>query len=164
MEMPSKADEDERKDERYSMKELKRTETITKEITYGYAANDGTFFSSEEECKKYEASAKGVCSEAAKKYMIGSCSEMEFTEYGSDECSMEFFDVPDMEAAKTIAQYVLIRTNDEKLVQKVIDRIGKRLFLSWNYDMDFCWILSVDEYKDMLEKNYERFTKKEDKA
>ena len=144
------------------MKELKRTETITKEITYGYAANDGTFFSSEEECKKYEASAKGVCSEAAKKYMIGHCSEMDFTEYGSDECSMEFFDVPDMEAAKTIAQYVLIRTNDEKLVQKVIDRIGKRLFLSWNYDMDFCWILSVDEYKDMLEKNYERFTKKED--
>lgn len=145
------------------MKELKRTETITREITTGWEASDGTWFKTEEECKKYEESAKGVCSEAAKKYMIGSCSEIDFTEYGSDECSMEFYDVPDMEAAKAIAQYVLIRTNDEKLVQKVIDRIGKRLFLSWNYDMDFCWILSVDEYKDMLEKNYERFTKKEDK-
>lgn len=163
MEKSCKTDEDERKDERYSMKVLKRTETITREIIDGYEASDGTLFGNEEECRKYEQTAKGVCFEAVKKYMLGSCSEMDFTEYGSDECSMEFFDVPDMEAAKTIAQYVLIRTNDEKLVQKVIDRIGKRLFLSWNYDKDFCWILSVDEYKDMLEKNYERFTKKEDK-
>lgn len=142
------------------MKELKRTRTITQEETYGYEASDGTFFSSSEECIKYEKSAKGVCSATAKKFMLGSCSEMDFTEFGSDECTVEFFEVPDMDAAKAIAQYVLIRTEDKTLVDKVIERIGKRLFLSWNYDKDFCWIYSVDEYKDLLEENFKRFTER----
>lgn len=164
MEKPRKADEDERKDERYSMKELKRTETITREITTGWEASDGTWFKTEEECRKYEESAKGVCFEAVKKYLLGSCTEMDFTEYGSDECYIEFFEVSDMDAAKAIAQYVLIRTNDKKLVQNVIDRIGKRLFLSWNYDKDFCWVMSIEEYKEMIEKNYLITIKKEDKA
>lgn len=146
------------------MKELKRTETVTKEITYGWEASDGKVFNTEEECRKYEESAKGVCFAAAQKYLLGSCSEMDFTEYGSPECYIEFFKVPDMEAAKAIAQYVLIRTDDKKLVQKVIDRIGKRLFLSWNYDKDFCWVMSIEEYKEMIEKNYLITIKKEDKA
>lgn len=144
------------------MKVLKRTETITREIIDGYEASDGTLFGNEEECRKYEQTAKGVCFEAVKKYMLGSCTEMDFTEYGSDECYIEFFEVPDMDAAKAIAQYVLIRTDDKKLVQKVIDRIGKRLMLSWNYDKDFCWVFDVDGYKEMLEKNYQRTIKKED--
>jgi hypothetical protein len=72
MEKSCKTDEDERKDERYSMKVLKRIETITREIIDGYEASDGTLFGNEEECRKYEQTAKGVCFEAVKKYMLGS--------------------------------------------------------------------------------------------
>jgi len=136
------------------MKELKRTETITREITTGWEASDGKVFNTEEECKKYEQSAECVCFEAAKKYRLGKCDEMDFFEFGSCDCEVEFFTVPDMEAAKVIAQYVLIHTNDKKLVDKVISRIGKRLMLSWNYDHEYCWVTDVDEYKDLLEKNY----------
>lgn len=46
------------------MKELKRT--VTTETVYGYEANDGTVFSSKEECEKYEQSARCVIRQHAK--------------------------------------------------------------------------------------------------
>jgi len=52
------------------MEAIKVTKTI-EEIT-GYEAFDGTWFREEEECRKYEQSARGVASKAALSKQIGS--------------------------------------------------------------------------------------------
>ena len=144
------------------MKELTR-EVKTIE-TYGYKADDGTFFKTKEECQKYEETAKMVCYGKAKQYLIGETTECCLTEFGSDENSIEIYNVPDMEAAKVIEQYIILETHgDDDFVGKVTSRIGKKVMACWGYEREWCWVTSVEEYTEMIQKNFERAMKKEEK-
>ena len=55
------------------MKEI----TTTKVITIGYEAFDGTRFSTEDDCRKYEQSAKGVIRRSAEDLMVSKMVSIE---------------------------------------------------------------------------------------
>ena len=142
------------------MKELTR-EIKTTEV-YGYKAEDGTYFNTKEECKKYEESAKLVCYGKAKQYLIGESTEYGITEFGCDDIHVDIYTVPDMEAAKIIEQYIVLETGSKDDVGTVTSRIGKEIILFWNYDKDYVWVTTLEEYLEVIKNNYARALKKED--
>ena len=144
------------------MQEL--TRDIKKTEVYGYEAEDGTFFDKKEECQKYEESARMVCYGKAKQYLIGKTTEYNLLEFGDSDCGIEIFNVPDMEAAKVIEQYIILQCDDSEIhIGQVTSRIGKEVMACWSYDRDSCWVMTFDEYVDMIQKKYQKITKKEEK-
>lgn len=132
------------------MKEIKTTRTI-EEVT-GYEAFDGTRFSSEVECRKYEDSAEGVIKARAEQYLIGETSIYGLLDEGSDECGVDIYNIPDKEAATIIAQYINIVTGD---TNTCVDKyIGKELVIFWNYDRDYAWFNTLDGIIKNIKNNY----------
>lgn len=133
----------------------KITETKTIEEVKGYEANDGTFFKDADECKKYEESAKGIIMARLKQYKIYEGDHDDLYDDLSCECRLEIYDIRDAEASKTVAQYMNIESGDNSEV--LLDKyIGQKLIVFWNYDHDYCWWNTIDEFVDGMKTAYNR--------
>ena len=114
------------------MKEIKRTRTV--EEVVGYEASDGTRFNNQEECKKYEETAKGVIFNEFKRLIIGEpfgeCTIWSDYGYGSDEFQLAVIEIKnadDLHTANMFAEaykFGYVFTNDF---------IGKRILINLGY-------------------------------
>lgn len=133
------------------MKAIKETRII--EEVKGYEAMDGTFFYDECECKKYEESARAIITARAKGYMIYSGSQYDLYDELSFDNGLEIYDIKDADAAKAVAQYVIIKTDNQ--TETLFDKyIGNKVILNWSYDEEYCWWFTLDEFIKQIKANY----------
>lgn len=69
-----------------------------------YVANDGTEFMNEDECRKYDESAKGALNARLRKIMVKETSEEELFEFGSCDKTIEIYRPTCAEDKNTIIQ------------------------------------------------------------
>lgn len=146
---------------------MKRIEKEIKSYKTMYVANDGTEFSSEEECRKYDESAKGVIFAKYNKLILGKTDESALYD-GSDEHEIDVVK-PTCERDKdTIMQVYYYTCGQErgeaaKKFEDYIERAIKEddvVFMDWNYDHDWCWIIGTrNSVKENIEKCVQDFTK-----
>ena len=146
------------------MKEIKRTRTI--EETVGYEANDGTMFKTEEECKKYEETARAVIRSNFKRLIVGEefyeCRIWENFGYGSEEYKLAVIEVKNEEDFKTVQMLC----ESEKCGQvEAKDCIGKRVLINLGYECDFDSYLNPRTEEELIEEfkaNIKKFFHPED--
>ena len=144
---------------------MKRIEKEIKSYKTIYVANDGTEFSSEEECKKYDESAKGIIFSRYNKLIL--CKTDEYALY-YDEHEIDIVK-PTCERDKdTIMQmywYIHELSSEDSIKEQedYIDRAIKEddvVFMDWNCDHDWCWIIGTrNSLKENIDKFVQDFTK-----
>lgn len=134
------------------MKEIKAKREIEEVI--GYESTDGIRFSTEEECRKYEKTAKGVICAKALKYRIVESHEEYLFQRGTDN-RVEIFDIKDDTAVDAINMYISFKWYDEYPAQINEDYIGKKAIIIWNYDEDYCDLFTIDSLLDDIKSSYE---------
>lgn len=127
------------------MKELKRT--VTTETTYGYEAFDGAVFSSEEECRKYEQSAKCTIRKMAYDIRVKdwSCDSL-FGGFNYED-GIAVWDIKDAEHLRIVNQYLhTINTCAKNETLIPADYIGHRVAVVYNEEFEYATLLgSYDE-------------------
>ena len=130
------------------MKELKRT--VTTESVYGYEANDGTFFSSKEECQKYEQSARFVIRNMAKSMIVrdSDCDSL-FGGFNYED-TIYVWDIKDAEHLRIVNQFLRDCDYDYDSVHRTAKltpaHIGRRVAVVVNTECDYVYALgSYDE-------------------
>ena len=115
------------------MKKIVEKVVVTKENVL-WKAYDGTTFASEEECKKYEATAESVIKKAFMKLVVGDivpeCYIWENYGYGSEEFMMAIIDIKDTNDLMIANKYLEFRKADELIDSKYI---GKRIMVNLGY-------------------------------
>ena len=126
------------------MKELKRTREVTE--VYGYESGDGKFFKTEEECKKYEETARYAIDKAFfdlcvrqdedKSFngiMFSECGIFENFGYGSEEWMLVVVEMKSAEDLKIVDMYRKEHLHgsllDDPKYMLTKDHIGKRVLV-----------------------------------
>ena len=142
------------------MKEIKRTKTI-EEVT-GYEAEDGKVFQTEEECKKYEATAKGVIFDRFKQLMIGEpfseCALWEHFGYGGEEFMLAIIDIKNEDDLNAVNMFrKAYGFGDDNVGTEFI---GQKVLVNLGYCGSYgdCWL-----YPRTMLKLMEQFTDDLDK-
>lgn len=112
---------------------------ITKEVVHteiiGYEADDGTRFSTEEQCRKYESSAKYACKRAFEA-IAGECHNG--TDYHEILCigyedEIYVVDVKDVETLRVINMYLDALTDTNAFMKP--EKIGQKVAISiWDHN------------------------------
>lgn len=121
--------------------EIIKREHIT--YTNEYEALDGTIFSSEEECIKYENSAAFVLKSRYKKLVIKETDEWNLFKFGSED---EFIDVIKLQSEKDID--LVLQLNylcNPHIKDDLIDKLRKILERAYN-ENTLVFISKGDEY------------------
>lgn len=145
--------------------EVKRVEVITK-----YEAVDGTVFTTEEECKKYEETAK-----CAINWKISNSFGRKVNSYGLIDGSFNMWDLPyvgsmcgddtlfgleikntqDLEA---LIMYLKCNTSisDELIAEEITpDLIGKKVIINEAYDDENLQVIEKDKFFEALDKFFD---------
>jgi hypothetical protein len=162
--------------------EVKRT--IEEVVRVEYIAEDGTVFSSEEECKKYEASALFVVSKKVKKLSGKYSSVYSLLNDGSEENELEVFDVQTQEDLDNLKRYLYLTAIQNGATDKTISdafksesgrrkeyvfdsvTVGHEVLIFWSYDKEWFWVHrdgSLNAYLDWIRDNYNKIVNKENK-
>ncbi len=165
--------------------EIRRTETIEKLVRVEYVAEDGTVFSSEEECKKYEESALFAVNKELKR--MGNKNYLSHCDI-NDNCScdekVEIFDIQTERDLENLRRYLYLvlkknganddevnecfKSKDGKREEFVFENvtIGHEVMIFWSYDEDWFWVYndgSINGYCEFFrEKITKLITKKEE--
>lgn len=133
------------------MKEIKK-EIVRTEYEYIYVANDGTEFRSEEECRNYEESARGMLFAKYRKLVVESMSEEDLFGHGSCDNLYNIVKVETQTDADLLLQIVLFENRylqeDEykDRLDTFMSRINRALFeqdflfVARGYEDDSFWI------------------------
>lgn len=90
--------------------EVRKTETIEKLVKIEYIAEDGTVFSNEEECKKYEGSALFAISKELKRLTEKDCvSQNDINDGLSYDDMVEIFDVQTERDLENLRRYLYLK-------------------------------------------------------
>ena len=90
--------------------EVRKTETIEKLVRTEYIAEDGTVFSNEEECKKYEESALFEISKELKRLTEKDCvSQNDINDNLSYDDMVEIFDVQTERDLENLRRYLYLK-------------------------------------------------------
>lgn len=123
---------------------IERTVTETKKW---YIANDGTKFSDEAECRKYEETCLCVVNSAYVKLVVGTITECELFSTGSDEYSFDIVKIDTAEDAETVCKRIAILPSAYTGVfDKIRNSVGGYLLVARDYDGD------IDGYVTTLEE------------
>ena len=152
------------------MKTIKNTKTEIKEYITAFEANDGTKFYvsndnpdiAREECKKYEASAKGVITERVQKFKIADTTEGDLTDYGSEEYRVEIFKPSTEEELNVLMMYLDIKapsaskglTDNAKELRNAVLKVGNEIIVWWNYKEDWYSVDTLETWTTRLKQNY----------
>ena len=129
----------------------KVTKTKTTEQIY-YEAIDGTLFSNEEECRKYEKSAKVVLYGMIKDKVVGITTPDDLCGIGYDN-PLYIYKVDSMETLELLNRYIYLKTEKECLLNE--NMIGKNVLVEWNDDEDWaCTHGSVEEFCSLIKTQY----------
>jgi hypothetical protein len=106
--------------------EIRKTETIEKLVRTEYIAEDGTVFSNEEECKKYEESALFAISKELKRLdnKKNGASEYDIYDECLDDHLVEIFNAETERDIENIRRYVYL-----KALSNSSDERKKNLFM-----------------------------------
>lgn len=138
-------------------KEIKR---IEKEVVY--IANDGTEFSMESECRKYEESAKCVIMTKYKKLVVATKSESEIYTIGSDEYFYDFVKVSTKEDCDIVMQafFFFNKNCSEEVINQNLNVLGKALeekdllLICRGFEEDtFGWLQAKSQILEEIAKN-----------
>lgn len=144
------------------MKKIVEKVVVTKENVL-WKAYDGTTFGSEEECKKYEATAESVIKKAFMKLVVGNivpeCYIWGDYGYGSEEFMMAIIDIKDANDLMIANKYFELRGADELINAKYI---GKRIMVNIGFDYDR--FISVKVNPRTMDDVIEQFTKEMDRV
>lgn len=120
------------------MKAITVEKTI-QEIT-GYEADDGTWFRTEEECKKYEASAAFAAEKAAKQCKIketdADCAFAGYCCCYEDEVSV--YDIKDAHALHVVNTYLASLNRSNELIPP--EKIGHKVCIQRYYGDDYVFV------------------------
>lgn len=130
-------------------------EKITKEEIYGYKAFDGTFFEDEDECKKYEGSAKGVLKKFFLDHVVKTIPSYNFGPcIGTDDQWLELVDIPDVDVALKIEQYLELANKDNKYNKLIsAEDAGKRIWMLRSYDEYYEALGTTEEFLETMRKD-----------
>lgn len=167
------------------MKENVIKRTVEQVVRVEYIAEDGQVFYNEEEAKKYEESALFAVSKKLKRLSDVNTTIYDLLEEGSDEASLEIFDVQTEGDLENLRRYLYLTmmkngasersikdcfTSPDGVNRKdfVFDNvtIGHEVLVFWGYDADWFWVYkdgSLDGYFSWLKEKYTKIiTPKED--
>ena len=136
------------------MREQKRVKTI-EEVT-GYIADDGTFFTTKEECQNYEKSAKVVVYNMVKEKMIAETSEYEIFDIGCEDHIIEVFLVDSVETMELLNRYTYLYSYTKPEKNYITEEmIGKEIMMTWGYVRDY--VYNIGSIGDFLVDCRRRF-------
>ena len=159
------------------MKKNEIKKTIEQVVRVEYIAEDGTIFTNEAECQKYEESALFAVSKKLKKLSMVGTSIYDFNEDGSDENGLEIFDIQTEEDLENLRRYLYLTlikngvheeniefcftSKDGKRADYVFDSvtIGHEVLIFWSYDKDHFWVYkdgSLEGYFNWLRDKYNK--------
>ena len=158
--------------------EIKRT--IEEVVRVEYIAEDGTVFNDAAEARKYEESALFVVSNKLKRLTNKQTSIYDLFEEGSDECTLEIFDIQTEGDLDNLRRYLYLKamkngasdnsikdcfTSSDGIKRKdfVFDivTIGHEVLIFWSYDEDWFWTYkdgSLDGYFSWIKDKYIKIT------
>ena len=156
----------------------KRTEMVKKRIREEveriveveeviYVAYDGTKFRSEEECEKYESTAKGVIEKAFYELMVDGEPFCEYWiwenfGYGSEDFEMAVIDIKDFNDLEIANKYYEINNQNAKTNHSIDKKyVGQKVLVNIGYCYDS--IKDVDPQPRTQEELIEQFKKDIDK-
>ena len=136
----------------------KVTKTQTTEHIY-YEAIDGTLFSNEEECRKYEKSAEVVLYGMIKDKVVGITTPYGLLGTGYDDNLIYIYKVDSMETLELLNRYIYLKTEIECLLNE--NMIGKDVLVEWSYDEDGArYYGSIEDYCTWIKTQYSECLKK----
>ena len=158
--------------------EVRKTETIEKLVRTEYIAEDGTVFSNEEECKKYEESALFAISKELKRLTEKDCvSQNDINDDLSYDDMVEIFDVQTERDLENLRRYLYLilkkngasdaRVNDcfksengdrKSFVFEGVT-IGHEVMIFWNDDNDLFWVYNDGSIPGYCEFFRDKITK-----
>lgn len=147
------------------MKKIQK-EIVRKEYVSVFVANDGTEFSDEAECKKYDESAKGVLLAKYQQVVLKESDAYSLFGFGSDEEVIEVVKLNSNEDVDLIVQcyllendYIKEREDYNERMEKMITRLKKSvtendiIFIGRGYDKDgFYFEGTRNEHIDVLRR------------
>ena len=158
--------------------EVRKTETIEKLVKIEYIAEDGTVFSNEEECKKYEESALFAISKELKRLTEKDCvSQNDINDDLSYDDMIEIFDVQTERDLENLRRYLYLKmrkngasedsvkecftSKDGTRNKHVFDNVtaGHEVMIFWNYDEDWFWVYNDGSINGYCEFFREKITK-----
>ena len=156
------------------MKKIQK-EIVRKEYVSVFVANDGTEFSDEAECKKYDESAKGVLLAKYQQVVLKESDAYSLFGFGSDEEVIEVVKLNSKEDVDLIVQcyllendYIKEREDYNERMEKMITRLKKSvtendiIFIGRGYDKDgFYFEGTRNEHIDVLRRLGEPVEKSE---
>ena len=114
-----------------------------------FIANDGTEFSTREQCEEYEKSAKGVIKGRYANLVVAESDEYCFFGAGSEENQIDVVKIKSQEDADVVAQMILHVNGDPELnedqknkMQRALDE-DDVLVLRWTYEKDWLYIVNT---------------------
>lgn len=161
--------------------EIKETKEVV--VRTEYVAEDGSIFSTEDECRKYEESAYFVIDKKLKR-LNGNTSQNELIEEFSYDNRLEIFDIQTQEDLDNLRRYLYIKlsmagysddhikgcfeSTTEDRVDYVFDGVtyGHEVMIFWNYDEDWFWVFkdgSLSGLYEYIKERYEKIINKENK-
>ena len=134
----------------------KQVEKVTKETVITYEASDGRIFKSEEECKKYEETAKMVVYNMIQQNLIGKTNIYDLFGEGNQDELVEIYRIDSLEIVELLNRYISLTTYNKEARNIITnDMVGKDIILCWSYDMEWCWTHeSIDDLCNDIRKSY----------
>jgi hypothetical protein len=120
-----------------NMKELKRT--VTTETVWGYEAEDGTIFTSKDECERYEASAYAVAEKSARQFRVKDINFDSVLPWFCSDETVYIYDVPTLDAMRIINTFLHLRMSSCNLLEA--NCVGHKVAVLFN---------NFDSYYDIL--------------
>lgn len=136
------------------MKEIRR-ERVKTEYYNVYVANDGSEFTTREECEKYEDSAECVIMAKVKAMLVKEISEEDVLGFGSSDCTVWLIKPKTQDDADVILQaffYVNPHMKEDgckQWVERAKNLISRAiseddtLFIGRGYEMDSFWFIGT---------------------
>ena len=135
--------------------EIKRTRTIEEVVRTEYIADDGEIFYNEDDCKKYEESARFVLSNKVKRILR--CVTNEINYEASDEYESEIFNVETQEDLDNLKRYLYLAVKDNyssykwETLEEAMSNVtfGHEVIIHWYYDKDGFYVCgngSIEDY------------------
>ena len=158
--------------------EIKRT--VEQVVRVEYIAEDGTVFTSEEECKKYEESALFAVSNKLKR--LGSCSQNDFNDCLDEDDVLEIFNVETQEDLDNLRKYLYLKMTQSGVTESDVKRCfefganrddfvfdnvtyGHEVMIFWWYGEDGFWVYgdgSLDGFAEYHRKQLNKIISKEE--
>lgn len=144
------------------MNKVERQETFTRNVVK-WVAKDGQEFDTESACKDYESSAEHAVRCLYNSYVVGHTDEWELIR-GESEHQVDILCVANETAVMAVLKMIAVMQNrepDALSADIVKNSIGEALFIGWNYDKDWCWVIGTQKsLTDNITKTIEKNVKK----